>query len=180
MNRRLVIKILIKKQPIMVEIGDKAPDFELLDTDLKVRRLSEFLGKGRPVIILTFPAAFSPVCTKELCAIRDRMSILNRANAEVIAISVDLPWALKAFKEINKLNFTLLSDSNRQFIEKYGLVLEDLMGLKKLAKRAALILDDSGIVRYKWVSDDPRNEPPYDEILGIATAISVGKSGGCG
>jgi len=104
----------------MVEVGERAPDFELLDTDLKVRRLSDFLGKGKPVVILTFPAAFSPVCTKELCTIRDNMSIMNKANAEVIAISVDQPWALKAFKEANRLNFTLLSDFNRQFIEKYG------------------------------------------------------------
>jgi len=108
------------------------------------------------------------------------MSIMNKANAEVIAISVDQPWALKAFKEANRLNFTLLSDFNRQFIEKYGLVLEDLLGLKKLAKRAAFILDDQGIVRYKWVSDDPRNEPPYKEILNLVAAISVSKSGGCG
>ncbi|WP_291765170.1 peroxiredoxin [Caldivirga sp. UBA161] len=164
----------------MVNIGEKAPDFELLDTDLKVRRLSDFLGKGRPVVILTFPAAFSPVCTKELCTIRDNMSLLNKANAEVIAISVDQPWTLKAFKEANKLNFTLLSDFNRQFIEKYNLVLEDLLGLKKLAKRAALILDEQGIVRYKWVSDDPRNEPPYKEILNLVTAMNVSKSGGCG
>ncbi|NAZ28045.1 MAG: redoxin domain-containing protein [Caldivirga sp.] len=157
-------------------------ELDLINPSLKPHVVGQPRPKGRGLlfVILTFPAAFSPVCTKELCTIRDNMSIMNKANAEVVAISVDQPWALKAFKEANRLNFTLLSDFNRQFIEKYGLVLEDLLGLKKLAKRAAFILDDQGIVRYKWVSDDPRNEPPYKEILNLVAAINVSKSGGCG
>mgnify|MGYP001773133198 FL=1 len=163
----------------MVEVGDKAPDFQLLDTELKPRRLSELLNKGRPIIIVTFPAAFSPVCTRELCRFRDSMAVLNKANAEVIAISVDLPWSLKAFKEANRLNFTLLSDFNKEMITKYGVVHEDLMGLKGIAKRSVFVLDSSGTVVYKWVSDDPLKEPPYDEVIMVANAVNLqGRLGG--
>jgi Peroxiredoxin len=155
----------------MVEVGEKAPDFELLDTELKPRKLSEFLGK-RIVVLLTFPAAFSSVCTKELCTFRDRMSILNSANAEVIAISVDSPFTLMAFKDANRLNFTLLSDFNKEVITKYGVVHENLLGLKGVAKRSAFIIAPDGTVLYKWVSDDPLVEPPYDEIIKLVNEFN--------
>ena len=89
-----------------VKVGDKAPGFELLDTELNKRSLDEFLSKGRPVILLFFPGAFTSVCTKELCTFRDRMAELEKANAEVVAISVDSPFALKAFKDQLKLDIT--------------------------------------------------------------------------
>lgn len=156
---------------ITVEVGERAPDFELLDTELKPRRLSEFLGK-RFVAILTFPAAFSPVCTKELCTFRDRMALLNKANAEVIAISVDTPFTLKAFKEANRPNFTLLSDFNKEMITKYGVIRENILGLKGVAKRAVFILDPKGVIVYKWVSDNPGIEPPYEEVIRIVDELS--------
>ncbi|MEM0044411.1 MAG: peroxiredoxin [Sulfolobales archaeon] len=150
----------------MVEVGEKAPEFSLLDTDLKLRSLSEFLSKRRFVVLLFFPGAFTSVCTKELCTFRDKMASFNRLDAEVIAVSVDSPFSLKAFKDLNKLNFTLLSDFNREVIEKYDVVLPDLLGLglRRLAKRAVFILDPEGFVRYKWVAEDPRLEPEYDEV----------------
>ncbi len=139
---------------------------------MKLRRLSEFLGK-RFVVILTFPAAFSPVCTKELCTFRNRMALLNKVNAEVIAISVDTPFTLKAFKEANRLNFTLLSDFNKEMITKYGGVIhENLLGLKGVAKRAVFILNPKGIVVYKWVSDNPGVEPPYEEVIRIVDELN--------
>ena len=155
----------------MVEVGEQAPDFELLDTELKPRKLSEFLGR-RFVVILTFPAAFSPVCTKELCTFRDRMALLNRANAEVIAISVDSPFTLRAFRDANRLNFTLLSDFNKEMITKYGVVHENLLGLKGVAKRAVFILDPKGVVVYKWVSDNPAVEPPYEDIIRMVDELN--------
>ncbi|MFN3805077.1 MAG: peroxiredoxin [Pyrobaculum sp.] len=148
-------------------IGTKAPDFELLNEELKPVRLSDVLNRGRPVVLLFFPGAFTSVCTKELCTFRDKMSLLNRANAEVIAISVDSPFALKAFKEANRLNFQLLSDYNRTVIGQYDVVQANLLGLPlyHLAKRAVYIIDRGGVIRYVWHSDDPRNEPPYDEVI---------------
>lgn len=113
----------------MVYLNEKAPDFKLLDTDLRLRSLSEFVARGRYVVLVFFPGAFTSVCTRELCTFRDRMSMLNKLDAEVIAISVDNPFALRAFKELNKLNFTLLSDYNREVIELYDVTLTQLGNL---------------------------------------------------
>ncbi len=147
-----------------VDVGQKAPDFTLLDTDFKLRSLKEFIG-SKNVVLVFFPAAFSSVCTKELCTFRDSMSKFNMLNANVIGISVDTPFTQKAFAEHNKLTFTLLSDFNKEVIKLYDVVLQDLRGLKGLAKRAVFIIDKNGIVRYKWVSDNPGIEPNYNEIV---------------
>ncbi|MGC8949296.1 MAG: peroxiredoxin [Thermoprotei archaeon] len=147
-----------------VNIGQKAPDFTLLDMNFKPRSLQEFVG-SQNVVLVFFPAAFSSVCTKEMCTFRDSMTKLNSLKANVIGISVDTPFAQKAFAEHNKLNFTLLSDFNKEVIKLYDVVLQDLLGLKELAKRAVFIIDKEGIVRYKWVSDDPKVEPNYNEII---------------
>jgi peroxiredoxin len=124
-----------------LKVGDKAPDFELLNEELKPVRLSEVLKEGRPVILLFFPGAFTSVCTKELCTFRDKMALLNKANAAVLGISVDSPFALKAFKDANRLNFPLLSDFNRTVIAMYDVVQANLLGLPlfHLAKRAVYI-----------------------------------------
>lgn len=160
----------------MVGVGDKAPDFQLLDTDLKRRSLSELLSKGRHVVLAFFPGAFTSVCTREMCAFRDRMARLGGLDAEVVGISVDSPFALKAFKEANMLNFTLLSDFNREVVERYGVVLQDLLGLglRRLAKRAVFIIDPRGVVVYKWVSEDPRVEPDYDELERVLEGLKKG------
>jgi len=160
----------------LVYLNEKAPDFKLLDTDLRLRSLSEFVARGRYVVLVFFPGAFTSVCTRELCTFRDRMSMLNKLDAEVIAISVDSPFALRAFKELNKLNFTLLSDYNREVIELYDVTLTQLgnLPLKKLAKRAVIIVDPENFVRYRWVSEDPGVEPNYDEIEDILRKLREG------
>ncbi|AAL64397.1 peroxiredoxin [Pyrobaculum aerophilum] len=162
---------------MVLKVGDKAPDFELLNEELKPVRLSEVLKRGRPVVLLFFPGAFTSVCTKELCTFRDKMALLNKANAEVLAISVDSPFALKAFKDANRLNFPLLSDYNRIVIGMYDVVQANLLGLPlyHLAKRAVYIIDPTGTIRYVWYSDDPRDEPPYDEVIKEAEKIGAQK-----
>ena len=155
-----------------LNVGDKAPDFTLLDTDLNQKSLRDFLAEGKPVVLLFFPGAFTSVCTKELCTFRDRMAELEKANATVVAISVDSPFSLKEFKNKYNLNFTLLSDFNKEVIKMYDVVLPDLLGLKELAKRAVFILDKEGVIRYKWVSDDPRVEPDYEDVIKKAHEIA--------
>jgi len=156
----------------MVEVGEKAPEFTLYNQDFKPVSLSDLLKEGNPVILVFFPAAFSPVCTNELCNFRDRMALLNKTQGKVVGISVDLPFSLKEFKEKNRLNFDLLSDFNKEVIKKYNVVLEDLKGLKGLAKRAVFIIDKEGKVAWKWVSDDPLVEPDYDEVVKKALEIA--------
>jgi len=147
------------------EVGEKAPDFTLVDQDRKPRSLSEF--RGRKIVLAFFPGAFTSVCTKEMCTFRDSMSKFNELDAVVIGISVNDPFTQKAFAEANGLNFILLSDYNREAVRKYNVYHENFAGLSgyTAAKRAVFILDKEGVIRYKWVSDDPLKEPNYSEIV---------------
>ena len=151
-----------------IDVGSKAPDFTLISDDRQPVTLSAL--RGRPVVLAFFPAAFSSVCTKELCTFRDSLARLNRAQAQVFGISVDTFFTLKAFHDDQKLTFPLLSDFNKQAIRDYGVFNEDMIGLKGIAKRAVFVIDKDGVVRYREVLDDARNEPDYDKVF---TALSV-------
>ncbi len=159
---------------VVLSVGSPAPDFELLDTDLNRVSLRSLLSQGKPVVLVFFPAAFSSVCTRELCTFRDRMAMLERANAVVAGISRDSPFCLSEFKKIHRIPFPLLSDYNGEVIEKYDVVLEDLLGMKKLAKRSVYIIAPDGRIAWVWYSDDPRVEPPYDEVIEAAERVARG------
>ena len=149
----------------MVDVGEQAPDFELVDTELKFRKLEEF--KGKKVVISFFVAASSPVCEVELCTFRDSWNQISELGAQVIAISNDGPFANKAFAEKNNFNFPLLGDYNSKTIRDYDILAPDLLHLKdyNFAKRSVFIIDENGIILYKWVSEDPLKEPNYQEII---------------
>jgi peroxiredoxin len=151
------------------DVGLQAPDFTLMNQDRQPVTLSE--QRGRPVVLAFFPAAFSSVCTKELCTFRDSLAALDKAEAQVFGISVDTFFALKAFQEQQRLTFPLLSDFNKQVIRDYGVYNEDMIGLKGIAKRAVFVLDPKGIVRHREVLDDARNEPDYGAALAAAGAV---------
>ena len=153
-----------------VDVGSKAPDFTLVNQDREAVTLSA--QRGRPVVQAFFPAAFSSVCTKELCTFRDSLAALNKANAQVYGISVDTFFTLKAFKDAQGLNFSLLSDFNKTAIRDYGIFNEDMIGLKGIAKRAVLVLDKDGTVRHREVLEDARNEPDYQKALAAVSAAA--------
>ncbi|MDT7873391.1 peroxiredoxin [Stygiolobus sp. CP850M] len=154
----------------MPEIGERAPDFEAVDTELKKVRLSDF--RGKVVVLAFYPAAFTSVCTKEMCTFRDSMAKFNEMNAVVIGISVDPPFSNKAFKEQYKLNFIVVSDYNREIVKKYNVYWEfPALAGYILAKRSVFVVDKEGVIRYKWVSDDPTKEPPYQEIEKVVNEI---------
>jgi peroxiredoxin len=144
--------------------GDKAPDFTLLDTERQERSLKDFLGKK--TVLAFFPGAFTGVCTKEMCSLRDAMAAFNSLNAQVVAISADSPFANKAFADYNKLGFPVLSDHTRQTIRVYAGIYNDFAGIRgyEAAKRSVFILDPGGIVTYVWITENPGTEPNYDEI----------------
>ncbi len=137
------------------------PDFQLHDQDRKVRSLNEFLGKK--TVLAFFPGAFTGVCTKELCTFRDSLQALP---GQVVAISVNDPFSNKGFADTHKLQFPILSDYTREAIKGLNIFHNDFAGLKgyTAAKRSVFILDEKGVVRYKWVSEDPTKEPNYEEI----------------
>lgn len=146
-----------------VDVGSKAPDFTLTSQDRQPVALSQ--QRGKPVVLAFFPAAFSSVCEKELCTFRDSIARLNHANAQVYGISVDTFFTLKAFHDQQKLTFPLLSDFNKDVIRDYGVLNENMIGLKGIAKRAVFVLDKDGVVRYREVLEDARNEPNYDKLF---------------
>ena len=144
-------------------VGSKAPDFTLMNENREPVTLSS--QKGHPVVLAFFPAAFSGVCTKELCTFRDNMAKLNNAKAQVYGISVDTFFTLAAFKKEQNLNFPLLSDFNKDVIQAYGAYNPDMIGLKGIAKRSTFVIDKDGIIRHAEVLDDARNEPNYDKVF---------------
>ncbi|MGD9672166.1 MAG: redoxin domain-containing protein [Candidatus Nitrosocosmicus sp.] len=155
-----------------IEVGDKAPDFELLDTNQDLHKLADH--KNGMTILAFFPAAGSPVCTVEMCNFRDSLNSLKNRNVMVLGISVDSPFANKVFAEHHGLNFPILSDYDRQVIEKYNVVMPSLGKLKdyKVAKRAIFVIDKNSQVIYKWVTDNPLIEPDYNEIRKITNTVT--------
>ncbi|MSP78322.1 MAG: peroxiredoxin [Dehalococcoidia bacterium] len=147
-----------------VSVGQIAPDFTLYDADRKLRKLSEFRGKN--VVLSFFPGAFSGVCTKEACTFRDSTADFNRLNAQVVGVTVDSPFANKAWAEANQLAFPILSDFDRKTTREYDVL---FIGLSRMegytsSNRAVFLLDKDGNVHYKWVGKHPGEEPSYQEI----------------
>ena len=153
-----------------VEVGSKAPEFTLVDQDRESVTLSAELKKGN-VVLAFFPGAFSGTCTKEMCNFRETMSHFKSANAHVLGVSTDTFFALKAWRDQQHFDFQLLSDYNKDVITAYGVVNPDMIGLKNIAKRAVFVIDTSGIVRYREVLDDARNEPDYGKLSEALTRL---------
>jgi peroxiredoxin len=154
-----------------VDVGSKAPDFTLPNQDRQPISLRDLTAKG-PVVLAFFPAAFSSTCTKELCTFRDQLGPLNHlVKAQVVGVSVDSPFALKAFANAERLQFPLLSDFNKEAIRAYDVVNADMIGLKDIAKRSVFVIDRDGTVRYREVLDDARNEPNYERLNGALAGL---------
>jgi peroxiredoxin len=146
------------------EVGQKAPSFTLVGTDLKPVSLADFAGKH--LVLAFYPAAFTGVCEKELCTFRDRLNDFAGAKTAVAGISVDSPFANKEFAAKNGLNFPLLSDLTRTAIQQYDVVFENLAGISgfTVAKRAVFVIDAQGTIRYRWVAPEPKVEPDYAAV----------------
>jgi peroxiredoxin len=147
-----------------ITVGTKAPAFSLFDTERKPRTLQEFQGKK--VVLAFYPGAFTGACTKEVCALQDAMTAFNSLHAQVIGISVDSPFANKAFADANKLTFPLLSDYSREVSKAYAGLYDGFAGVTgyTASKRSVFVLDEQGVVKYVWVTDAPATEPPYEEV----------------
>jgi peroxiredoxin len=149
--------------------GMPAPDFTLYDTEKNQVTLSSF--KGKQVIVLFFPMAFTGVCTKELCAVRDGIAVYNNANAVVLGISVDSPFTLAKFKETEKLNFPLLSDFNKEVSTAYGAIYDNFIGwMKGVSKRAAFVIDANGNIQYAEVLENAGELPNFNAIQQVLAA----------
>src|SRR4051812_42799149 len=147
-----------------IEAGQTAPVFSLYDTDKKKISLTDFRGKN--VVLLFFPLAFTSVCTKELCLVRDNITLYNDTNAQVLGISVDSSYVLNKFKLEQNLNFPLLSDFNKEVSRSYDVLYETFPALemKGVSKRAAFVIDKEGIIRYSEECGTPGELPDFDAI----------------
>jgi peroxiredoxin len=155
----------------MIKIGQKAPDFSLYDTEKNKVSLQDF--KRKKVLLLFFPLAFTSVCTKELCSVRDGITAYNNANAEVLGISVDSVYTLKKFKEEQQLNFTLLSDFNKEVSTSYNAIYEQFsLDMKGVSKRAAFIIDEEGLLQYQQVLENAGEVPNFDAIKKTLSVIA--------
>jgi peroxiredoxin len=123
-------------------------------------------------VLAFFPAAFTSVCQKELCHFRDQLAAFNSVNATVFGISVDTPFTLKEFARQNSLNFDLLSDFNKDAIQKFDVVNPDMGGLKGISRRAVVVVDRQGVIRYREVTPTPGDEPHYDKVKAAVDAAN--------
>jgi peroxiredoxin len=144
-------------------VGQAAPEFTLYDTGKNKVSLTGFRGKN--VLILFFPQAFTSTCTKELCAVRDDISRYSNINAEVIGISVDSVFTLNKYKEEQQYNFPLLSDFNKEVSALYGALYTDwILDMKGVSKRAAFIVDKNGTLAYAEVLENAGEIPDFAAI----------------
>ena len=154
-----------------LEVGTKAPDFTLLDTDRKPMSLSSF--RGKKVVLAFLPGAFTGTCSAEVCRIEKEAEGLNNTNAQVIAVSPDSPFANAAFKKANNLSFPVLSDHTRATSRAYDVELQnfaDMAGYTS-SHRATFIIDAEGIIKHVDVTENPGVEPEYDKVFAALEGI---------
>ncbi|CAI8168574.1 MAG: Putative peroxiredoxin bcp [Methanobacteriota archaeon] len=155
----------------MVQIGDAAPDFTLKNTEKSDVSLTDYTGQT--VILAFYPGAFTGVCDKEMCAFQDNLGKLNDANAVVLGISVDSPWANAEFARKYDLGFTLLSDIDRVVVNSYDATFVGLGGIEGYvcANRVVIVIDKNGVVQHRWVAENPGVEPDYDAVVAFAASL---------
>ncbi|MFT3843750.1 MAG: redoxin domain-containing protein [Lacibacter sp.] len=147
----------------MIQIGQTAPQFSLYDSAKNKVNLSDY--KGRNVLLLFFPQAFTSVCTKELCSVRDDIARYSNADAQVLGISVDSLYTLAKFKELQGYNFPLLSDFNKEVSELYGsLYTKWNYDMEGVSKRSAFIIDKEGVVQYAEVLENAGEVPDFKTV----------------
>ena len=146
-----------------VNVGDQAPSFKLVSSEKTMVSLEDY--KGKNVVLLFFPLAFTGVCTTELCSMRDDIAYYSGLDAQILAVSVDSFATLGKFKEDQNLNFPLLSDFNKEISEAYGTLYENfVLGMKGVSKRSAFVIDKEGVIRYAEVLDNAGELPNFEAV----------------
>ena len=148
---------------MQIKVGQTAPEFSLYDSERNKVSLADF--KGKNVLILFYPQAFSSTCTEELCTVRDDIARYNSANAVVLGISVDSVFTLKRYRDEQAYNFPLLSDFNKEVSRAYDSLFENwIFDMKGVSKRSAFIIDKEGIVQYTELVESKDGVPDFEAI----------------
>ena len=149
-----------------LSVGSKAPDFTLKSKGpdgLRDVALSANIGK-KNTVVLFFPLAFTGVCTQEMCDVTAGLSGYSDLNADVIAISVDSPFAQEAWAQKNNIGITVASDLNKTTAKNYEVLLDDLIGLGSVSARAAFVVDKAGVVQYAEQTPTPKELPNFEAV----------------
>lgn len=148
---------------MILKVGDQAPDFQLFNSELKEVSLSDF--KGQKVVLQFFPMAFTGTCTEQLCTMRDDFGFYQGINAQVFGISVDSPFTLAKFKEVQSYQFPLLSDFNKEVSQAYGAFYDEFVfNLRGVSKRAAFLINEEGIISYAEVLENAGDLPDFNAV----------------
>ena len=148
-----------------LSVGTKAPDFTLksktpVDAEIK---LSNNLGK-KNTVLLFFPLAYTSVCTKEMCDITSGLGAYGDLGAEVIAVSVDSPFAQQAWAQKESIKITLASDLNKTVTKSYDVVFPMLAGIGDTSARAAFVIDKQGVIQYSEQTPTPKDLPNFEAV----------------
>jgi peroxiredoxin len=149
-----------------LSVGSKAPDFTLKSkTANGLRDISLSANFGtKNTVLLFFPLAFTGVCTLEMCDVSAGLNGYNDLDAEVIAVSVDSPFAQEAWALKENIGITLASDLNKTTAKNYDVLLDDLAGIGSAAARAAFVIDKSGVIQYAEQTPTPKDLPNFDAV----------------
>jgi glutaredoxin-dependent peroxiredoxin len=149
-----------------LSVGSKAPDFTLKSktaSGLADVKLSENFGK-KNTVLLFFPLAFTGVCTQEMCDITSGLNAYKDLNADVIAVSVDSPFAQEAWAKQEKIGVTLASDLNKDVTNSYGVLFKGIAGIGDSAARAAFVIDKNGVIQYAEQTPTPKDLPDFNKV----------------
>jgi glutaredoxin-dependent peroxiredoxin len=162
---------LLTQRMIMAKVGEVAPEFSLYNSEKKLEKLSDY--RGKKVLLLFFPLAFTSTCTEELCSVRDNINVYNELDAVVFGISVDSLHTLGRYKKDQQLNFGLLSDFNKDVSKAYDSLYESFgYNMKGVSKRSAFVIDRDGIIRYAEVLENAGKVPDFINIKNALQDIS--------
>ena len=149
-----------------ISVGSKAPDFSLKSKTaegLKDVKLSANFGQ-KNTVILFFPLAFTSVCTDEMCSVSQGLDAYAGSGAEVIAISVDSPFAQEAWAKANNIGLTIVSDLNKEATNAYGVLFKGIAGIGDSSARAAFVVDKAGVIQYAEQTPTPKDLPNFDAV----------------
>ncbi len=147
-------------------VGSKAPDFTLKSKTadgLKDIKLSDNFGK-KSTVLLFFPLAFTGVCTQEMCDITSGLGAYEKLGADVIAISVDSPFAQEAWAAANKIKLTIVSDLNKETTKAYGVLFPGLAGIGDTSAHAAFVIGKDGVIKYAEQTPTPKDLPNFAAV----------------
>ena len=147
-----------------LSVGTKAPSFTLKSKKADGLADVTFPTPGKPTVVLFFPLAFTGVCTDEMCSVSQGLDAYSGAGAEVVAVSVDSPFAQEAWAKTNNIGVTLVSDLNKEATNAYGVLFKGIAGIGDSAARAGFVIDKNGVVQYAEQTPTPKDLPNFDAV----------------